>query len=71
VDNASPSEAAAMIHHQLVLLISHFSSKHGHMREIEQSICANLMNAHIGKVLCVCPMGCFESPQLDLKNTRY
>ena len=51
VDNASPDEEASHIHHQVVIVLSHFSSSHSHVHEIEQSICANLMNGHVAKMV--------------------
>jgi len=57
VDNASPEEESAHVHHQVVIVLSHFSSSHSHVHEIEQSICANLMNGHVAKMVglaCAC-----------------
>lgn len=44
----------------MVLVVSHFSSKHSHVHELEQAMCANLMNHHVAKVsecLFVYPCG--------------
>lgn len=38
------------VRHQVVLVVSHFSSKHSHVHELEQAVCANLMNHHVAKV---------------------
>ena len=65
VDNASPDEEAATIHHQVVLVVSHFSSNHGHVHEIEQAICANLMNGHVAKVLMM-----FEGTETGCKQMQ-
>lgn len=51
VEEMDTTEEANAAHHKFVIVTSHLSSTHEHVREIEQSICANLMSRHIARII--------------------